>query len=148
MKQSGRVHILTVAAIAGLIVIAVMMLFSRESLSSVGARFMTALSKGDVDTLTKMSYMGDETPDEIHKQWDFAVNTSGKHYRFIWNIVAATAADDNTGSVRLQVQRNADQPGAYDENFALPMKKQNGEWLVDVGAISHEMFPGLPRKRS
>ncbi len=106
---------------------------------------MTALSKGDVDTLTKMSLLGDKTEPEMHKEWEFAVNTAGKHYRFFWRITSELVSDENSGSVRMQISRNIDSPSTYEEAFQLPMQKVNGEWKVDVRGISREMFPALPR---
>ena len=106
---------------------------------------MTALSKGDVDTLTKMSLLGDKTEPEMHKEWEFAVNTAGKHYRFFWRITSELVSDENSGSVRMQISRNIDSPSMYEEAFQLPMQKVNGEWKVDVRGISREMFPALPR---
>ena len=81
----------------------------------------------------------------MHKQWDFAIHTAGKHYVFFWRITADQLADENSGSVKLQVTRNASQPGAFEEAYALPLTKINGDWKVDVSAINREMFPGLPR---
>ena len=81
----------------------------------------------------------------MRRQWDFAVNTAGRYYRFTWDVLGAEQIDDNTGYVRLHVQRNVDSGGSYDENFQLKMVRVGGEWKVAVREISREMFPGLPR---
>lgn len=145
MKQSGRASLIMLATAAMVILLGMIFLFGKESLTSVGTRFMSALARGDVDTLTKMSLVGDETPEQMHKEWDFAVNTAGKHYRFFWRITSELQADERSGSVRMQITRNADTPGGYEEAFQLPLEKVNGEWKVDVRGISREMYPGLPR---
>jgi len=146
MRVAGRINALYLAAIAGVIVVAVLLFMGRESLNSVGGRFMSALAKGDVDALTKMSYMGDKTPAEIHKKWEFAVNDAAKYYRFGWRISATSEPEPNvSGTVRLQVERNLGSGGSYEENFQLPMVMKNGGWKVDVGGISREMYPALPR---
>ena len=144
MKQSGRVSIFALACIVSVALVLGLLLFSRESISAVGNKFMVALQSHDVDQLTRMSLMNGDSPDEVHKQWDFAVNKAGKYYRFAYRIVATNQASDSTGSVRMMVVRDADHPGAYEEAFELQLLKVNGEWKVDVRAISREMFPGLP----
>ncbi|AIE86150.1 hypothetical protein [Fimbriimonas ginsengisoli] len=136
------VGLLAVFALA--IVIAVFF-FGRESLTTVGARFMNALAHGDVDTLTKMSYVGNKPPEEMRKDWEFAVNTAGKYYNFSWKITSSAQADATNASIRLQVIRNLTNPGSYEENYQLPLIKVGDEWKVDVRGINREMYPALPR---
>lgn len=143
--QAGRVNVLAIGGIVCLALIVFVLFAGRESTATVGARFMTALAKGDVDTLTQMSFMGDETPDQVRKQWDYTVHGVGQYYRFRWHITGTSQANDNTAAVLLQVARNADTPSAYDENYQLPLVKVNGGWKVDVRNISRDMFPALPR---
>lgn len=127
-----------------LVFLAVLM-FGRESLSTVGTRFMTALGRGDVDTLTNMTYLGNSSKEEVRKQWDFAVNVAGKYYNFKYRITSAAANDEKSGAVNMQVIKNSEQPGSYEEVFQLPLVKVNDEWKVDVKGISREMYPALPR---
>jgi len=143
--QAGRVNVLLLGAIGSVVLILLVLFFGKESLSSVGVRFMSALAKGDVDTLTDMSYLGSEPKDSIRKKWDFAVNKVGKYYHFAWKVTSANQADANSGAVRLSVMRNVDSGGSYEENFQLPLVRTDGQWKVDVKNISREMFPGLPR---
>lgn len=146
MNQSGRVSPVAILAVLAIALFVFVIAFSKESLSTVGARFMGALARHDVDTLTELSYMGEKvTQDEIRKKWDFAVNEAGKYYRFRWVVVGSSEASQKDGSVRLQVTRNSDNQGGYEENFQLPMTKVGDKWKVYVPGISHEMFPGLPR---
>src|SRR5262249_33974548 len=128
MNRSGRVSILGLGGLFAIILFAAVFLLSRDSLSVVGGRFMDALAKRDVDTLTKMTYLGNETQEEIHKQWEFTCNPAGRYYNFLYHITAASQADPKSGSVQMQVTRDATNPGAYEENFQLPMVKVGDEW--------------------
>ena len=143
--QSGRINIvgLGVAACAGALVI--VFLSSQESLTTVASRFMSALSTGDVNTLTENSFLGSQSKEDIRKQWDYAVNGVSKYYRFTWRVTGSLKQSEDTGAVRLSVAKNADGAGAYEENFALPLIKREGKWLVDVRNISRDMYPALPR---
>jgi hypothetical protein len=144
MNRKGRVSWLALFCIFAALVFVAVVFASKESLSSVGGRFMTALAKGDVDTLTKMTYLGTESQEDIRSQWDFAVNHAGKYYNFFYHVTGAGMADEKSGAVHLSVTRNADQPGSFEENYQLPMVKVGDEWKVDVKSISREMYPALP----
>ena len=143
--QSGRINIGLLIVIVCIAILSLVYVFSQESLNTVASRFMSALSTGDVNALTENSYVGTESKDEIHKQWDYAVNDVAKYYRFTWRITGSMQQSEDSGAVRLSVAKNADSPGAYEENFALPVIKVNGKWLVDVRNISRDMYPALPR---
>jgi hypothetical protein len=145
MKQSGRASLLSIVAIVCVFLIGAMLLMGRESLSSIGGRFMEALQKGDVDTLTKMSYLDNTSEDQMRKEWQFATQTAGKYYAFLWSISATHETDPRTGSVQLSIVRNFTNPGSYPENFQLPLVKVGDDWKVDVKGISRDMYPGLPR---
>jgi hypothetical protein len=145
MKQSGRTSLIALAAAVGVIIVIFIMMFGQESLTSVGARFMSALAKGDVETLTKMSVLGNTSQDQLQKEWDFAVHTAGRHYAFKWRITSSMQQTPTAGAVMMQISRNAASPGTYDEGFQLPLQKVNGVWKVDVRGISREMYPDLPR---
>jgi hypothetical protein len=145
MNQSGRVSLLGVLGLVSVLLIFGMLFLSRESLNSVGGRFMTALARGDVDTLTKMSYLGKRTPDEIRRQWEFATKTAGRYYNFTYRITASRQADPNTGTVTMMIVRDADNPGSYEEKRELPLIKVGDEWKVDVANITRDVYPGLPR---
>jgi hypothetical protein len=152
MRKTGGVSILTIAMFAMLALIASAFVFARETIGSAGANFMDALSRHDVARLVELSYIGKQDPAAIEakktklkEDWDFAVNTAGKHYTFTWKISATTQSSDSSGTVTLQVTRNAASGSGYDEKYELPMMKEGGNWKVDAGQISREMFPGLPR---
>jgi hypothetical protein len=145
MMQSGRASLLSILAILAILMVVGLLAFTKESPNSVAGRFMAALQKGDVNTLTDMSYLGSDSKEDMRKQWDFAVNKAGRYYMMMFRVVGHNQPSPNTANVRMMVVRNADKPGAYEEAFALPLIKVGDDWKVDVKAISREMYPALPR---
>ncbi len=145
MKQSGRVSLIGIGSLFCVIVIVVLLAFSRESPASAGTRFMIALQHHDVDTLTKMSKMDGESEDQIRKQWDFAVNTAEKYYVFTYRIDHAAQSSPTTASVTIQMTKDADKPGSYEDLAQLPMVKDNDQWKVDVRALSRDFYNCIPQ---
>jgi hypothetical protein len=145
MRQSGRINV--VALIGGFIalvfVAALSISFIKESPGTVAGKFLTALAKGDVDTLSKLTYGGTMSKEEVKKEWEFTLSVS-KHYRFRWAVLVESIADDKSASVRTQVARNLG-PNSYDENYGIPLVQEAGAWKVDVKGISRSIFPNLPR---
>ncbi len=145
MKQSGRVSLLTILAIVAVLMVVGLLSFSKESLDSVGNRFLQALYAGDVKTLTEMSYLDNDTEEEMRKKWDFSVNTAGKYYKFSYQITAARQLSDNTGQITMQYVKDATNPAAYPEKYELPLIKVGDKWKVDVKSMARDMYPALPR---
>jgi hypothetical protein len=145
MNVRGRVNLLFLALIGVIGLVAVIFFVRQDSMGGAGTRFLTALAKHDVNTLTELTYLDKRDPEQVRKQWDFAVNEAAKHYRFLWVVDNSTQADADNGALQLRVWRNLDSPSTYDERFQLPMAKEDGKWKVVVSGISREMFPGLPR---
>ena len=145
MNQSGRISLLALAFLASVIVVIAILTFSRESPTAAGEKFMFALITHDVDTLTKLSNIPGESDDQIRKEWDTACNVAGKYYVFDYKINGGSQPDDKNAAVRMQVIKDANKPGAYEENFQLPMVNVNGQWKVDVRGTSHDFFPAFPR---
>jgi hypothetical protein len=145
MKQSGRASFVTVLFVAAVLLVVALLAFSRESIATIGGRFMTALEAGDVDTLTKMSYLGNESQADMRRQWEFSVNTAGKYYLFSYRIVASRQMDASNASVTMQVLRESNKEGSYEEKFELPLVKVDNDWKVDVKGVSRELYPALPR---
>lgn len=145
MRQSGRINV--VALIGGFIALvfaaALSISFLKESPGTVTGKFLTALAKGDVDTLTNLTYGGTMSKEEVKKEWEFSLSVS-KYYRFRWSVVAESTADDKSASVRTQIARNLG-PNSYDENFGIPLVQDKGGWKVDVKGMSRSIFPSLPR---
>ena len=145
MKQSGRISVVMLLSLVSLVLVVGIVLFSRESVASVGGRFLNALERHDVDELTKLSSMSGLTNEQIHKKWDQTVNVAGRYFLFAYHDEGANQASDTTASVRARIIKDADKPAAYDEAMELPMVKVGNEWKVDVRGLSHELYPGLPR---
>lgn len=145
MRQSGRVNVIAILAVVAVAMVLVVIFFSKQSLSTAGGEFMDALTRGDVDKLTELSVVGNETPDEIKKQWQFATQVAGRNYSFKWRVTGETQSSDTSGAVQLSVERNFGSGGSYEQNYALPMVKVGGQWKVDVANVSREMYPGLPK---
>lgn len=143
MRRAGRVSPLILVAILGVVAVAVMLLFGKEGPAAAGSRFMDALARGDVNALTANSIGDGKTQEELRKDWEFTTRVS-KHYLFHWNVVSANVVNEDSATVRIQVQRNFG-PGSYDENYGLPLRKVGGKWMVVATAISSEMYPALPR---
>lgn len=148
-RQTGKINLLTLGAIVMVAMIGGSFFLAKEDPSNVGSQFMDALARHDVDRLTALSYVGKDDPAAVeaekkrfHEAWDFCVNTAGQHFLFTWKISNSTIATDNHASVTVMVTKAG--PAAYEEKYELPMEKENGKWVVDVGSISREMFPGLP----
>jgi hypothetical protein len=144
MKQAGKAHWLTIAGILSIFVVAGLFFFAKDPVAKTANDFMVALAKGDVDTLTELSSFQGASKEELKEKWRFTVKEVAPHYMFAWKILSIARSDENTAAARLMVRRNADQ-GGFDENFQLPLVKENGEWKVDVRSISRAMYPGLPQ---
>jgi hypothetical protein len=145
MRRAGRVSLVSILALVAIAMVAVVLLFSKQSLSNVGGQFMDALARGDVNKLAELSSLPKDSPDEVKQKWEFATQVAGKDYSFKWTITSESQASEDSGTVRLQVERNFGSGSSYGENFELPMVKVNGQWKVDVAGISREMYPGLPK---
>jgi hypothetical protein len=145
MRTAGRVNIVLVGAIVAIVMIGSVLFMGRQSINAVASKFMSSLATHDVNTLTDMTFLNGRNKEDVRKQWDFAVNDAGKHYIFVWRITSSKEADDKTASVSMQVVRNARSGTSYEEKFDLPLVKENGDWKVDVSAISRDLFPALPQ---
>lgn len=144
MKQAGKAHWLVIAGIASILVVVGLFLFAQDSAGDTAHRFMTALAKGDVETLTELSYYPEGSKEELKEKWDFAVNKAGKHFLFFGRIVNVSQSAPDTAAATMQITKNP-QAGGYEEKFQLPLVKEGGDWKVDVRTISRTMYPALPR---
>lgn len=148
-RESGKIGLLSLGAIAIVGMIVASFFFAKDDPAAVGAQFMDALARHDVDKLTELSFVGKTDPaaaeaekKRIHDEWDFSVNTAGEHYGFSWRITGSTVATDDKATVTMQVNKIAST--GYDEKYELPLEKVNNKWMVDVAAISRSMFPAMP----
>lgn len=131
-----------VAAVFAIVALATL---SGETSSVAARRFMRALSNGDAKTLTEMSYFEpDRQKEEVLKSWERTLEV-GRFYRFTWNIKNSKSPASGRSTVSMDFTRDADNPNSYGETFSLDMIQKNGKWMVDVKALSRDMFPALPR---
>ena len=126
------------------LVIAGLFFMGRESATTVASRFMSALAKQDPEEISKSSFIGTKTPEEAKAAWKKTFEYT-KHYAFEWYVSGSSQPDEKNAMVKLQVRGNADSSASYDEKFDLALRKVDGKWLVDVRAISHDMYPALPK---
>lgn len=145
MKTAGRVSPLLILGLASIVGLVLLLSQAGSTPSGVAAEFMTALGKGDVDELVRLSYAPGRDKESLRKEWTFTVKEAGEHYRFAYRILTSKQADPKNASVSLHVFRNADLDTAYGEKFEIPMVKVGDEWKVDALGLNREMYPGLPR---
>lgn len=143
--RAGRANWLVVGGLAGLVVVTVLFAFSGESPEVATVRFMNALAKGDVDTLTAMSYTAGESKDAMKKEWEYAVKVAGPYYQFSYSIVSSVSPDSNSATVRMKVYRNINRGSSFEEKFELPLVKRDGQWKVDIRSLDRRLYPQLPR---
>jgi hypothetical protein len=116
-----------------------------EQPDTVAVKFLNALGTGNVDELTRLSYMDKVPPEEIRKKWDFTVHVAGPYYRFRYVITSGVMNDAETAAVRLDFYRNALSSQTYSDQYELPLVKIGNQWKVDVRGLNREMYPGLPK---
>jgi hypothetical protein len=144
-KAAGRVNPLAVAVALLVMAAAVIFIFGRNSPTQTVIKFMNALVKGDVKTLTNLTYARDASQESISKQWDFAVNTAGTFYNFAYAVKDERHPDDNDATVDVTVVRDFGKKSSFPAEYSIALVKVNGEWKVDVASMSHEIYPALPR---
>lgn len=143
MLRAGKVHIVPILAVVGVVVLAVLLFLARESPAAAADRFLVALAKGDVNRLMELSYFGGDR-EELRRQWEFATQEAGKYYRFRYQIRFAKEVGD-TAAVSLEFERDAFSGASFPENRQIPMVRQGGRWKVDVAAMTRDLYPALPR---
>lgn len=146
-RIAGRIGTGALFGLAALLIVFLLGFFlsSRQSITASAASFMSALAKADTAALSDLTYLGSDDKAAIESKWKKTFERSAG-YAFTWRIVSSTTGPEGkSGAVRLQVTRNADKPGGYEEKFELPMVMRDGKWKVEVDGISREMFPFLPR---
>lgn len=144
---------MVIVALATLLALVGLSVFSGDTPDKAAREFMSALAKGDAAQLTDRSYLNTagksgeatSTRDSMLEKWKQAVE-GGKYYRFAYSVGASQVQPDQSASVRLDINRNPFGMGGYDEHYELPMFKEDGKWKVQVQGISREMYPYLPRK--
>lgn len=144
MKKAGRALVAVLIAVVVVGAAVAMFLLAGSSPTSVANDFMIALARGNTKDLTRLSYMGDMKPEEVEKAWQQSVKR-GELYRFVWRNTGYSQPSDTSATVDMQIVRNADNPGSYEEKFGIPMVREDGQWKVDVRNLNRGIYPGLPR---
>ena len=145
MRARGRVNWMIVLLTAVAVAIFGLLATSGDTANSAAGKFLRALGKGDVTTLADLSYFSPEQGrSQTEADWSRTVKL-GKHYIFAWRIVGDTRPAPDRSLVRIAVTKDVSSESSYEENFSLSMVKVKGKWLVDVRAMSRDMYPALPR---
>jgi uncharacterized membrane protein YvbJ len=146
MRFAGlRVNLMWLGLAIAVVLVAIFFFAGQGSPSSTAEDFMEALGHGDTAKLVDITYVRNGDKEALRKAYDFATHEAGKNYSFYWTIKDEHQADPNTASVQLSVRRNARRMSSFDENFEIPLVRQDGKWLVDVAGINTLMYPALPR---
>ena len=146
MRFAGmRVNLMWLGAAIAVVLAAIFFFAGHGGPTSTAEEFMQDLAKGDVAGLTDISYVRGSDKEALRKAYEFSTQEAGKNYSFMWRVKNESQADPNTASVQLAVIRNARSQASYEENFEIPLVRQNGKWLVDVGGVNALLYPALPR---
>ena len=146
MKRAGKVSILTLIVIVAVFIGAtILVVFANgDSPDAAAAKFMDGLVRGDVDELVQVSDMGDESPEQVRKEWDFTIHEVAPYYHFKYFINGTTMNGSKDAVANVTMDRNYGKPASYDEQMQIPMVKDGDIWKVDVRSLNREFFPGLP----
>lgn len=145
MKRLGRVPYLTIILGAFVLALILIVVLAGESPSTTGAKFMAALSEGDVDVLVELSHMDGVTDDELREKWEYTTSVVGPHYVFQFSIEDSVRQSEDKAAVRMELIRNSDKNSAFPDRFELELRKIDDEWKVVVASLDREIYPGLPR---
>jgi hypothetical protein len=143
MNCSGRINLLLIAAIVIVAGMSVLFLSAGETPSSTVGRFMMALATDNEETLTNLSYMGDQPVEQTRKEWAETMKST-KNFLFAWRVVSDTE-NGNNAVVKLKFAKDARSKMAYEDDLEIPLVKIQGKWKVDVRQIQRDMYPNLPR---
>lgn len=132
------------AGILSCALIAALFLFNGQSPRSIAGDFMSALCKGDADTVAGLSYVPGKSKEQLRKEWADAMG-DGKAYLFSWDIQGVDLATNDSAVVNLKITTNPNDPEQEPEARPLTLIKDKGAWKVDLSQLSREAFPYLPR---
>lgn len=141
MKR-GRVSLLTIFVIAGILALGALLAFSSSSDSpeSAAIRFMDALARNDPKGLTSVSFLDDVPQDELEKRWAKTCDYN-EFYQFRWNLKSAVQVTDKTASATVTVFAL----GSNETDYRIPLVKRDGKWLIDIAVVDRNFFPSLPK---
>lgn len=141
MKR-GRISVLTLLVIAGLIGLAAILAFSTtaDTAESATLRFMDALARGDAKALAQVTFIEDETEAEIEKKWAESCDYN-KYYRFKWTPKSTNTLTEKTAVATISLFAL----GQNEADYRLPLVKKDNKWKVDIAVVDRNFFPSLPK---
>jgi len=148
MRQSGRINIITLLAIVGVVAVVGILFMSGESPSVAGNRFLLALHNRDVDAVAAMSYVDSDTkitPDQIKDKWAYTLNEATPSYQFVAKVNFSKLIAPEEAIISIEMYKDADSSSSYPELFQIKLIKQDGKWKVDIFDIPRKFYPALPK---
>lgn len=141
MKKGGRISLLPVLGVVGILGMGSLLLFGQDSATSAGTKFMESLAKADIKGLVASSTIGQDDA-ESEKRWNHLVNDLAPYYRFRFAIHDSNATTDSA-VLKIEVFQNS-QGRVEPKDYQLPLIRLNGKWKVDALHVPAGFFPGLP----
>lgn len=141
MKR-GRVSLLTIFVIVGILALGALLAFSSssESPETATVKFMDALARNDAKTLASVTFLDDVSQEELEKRWAKSCDYN-EFYQFRWSIKSAQAVTDKTASATISMLAL----GSNETDYKIPLAKRDGKWLVDLAVVDRNFFPSLPK---
>lgn len=145
MTRSGRFNPFIVVGVICILILIPLFVVSRRGPENDAADFLTALGKGDVDQLAKLSVIGNHNLDERKKLWQQTVDAS-KYFTFTWRISDVANVTPDRAAVTIQERRALElRLGEDEEPHMITMVKTPEGWKVLVDGMDREIYPYLPR---
>lgn len=141
MKR-GRVSLLTIFVIVGILALGALLAFSSssESPETATVKFMDALARNDAKTLASVTFLDDVSQEDLEKRWAKSCDYN-EFYQFRWSIKSAQAVTDKTASATITMLAL----GSNETDYKIPLAKRDGKWLVDLAVVDRNFFPSLPK---
>ena len=147
MKKAGRTSLVLIAVVVAVLIggVVLLLMLSGEAPETVAGKWLAALAKGDVDTLTDLSYFGNRPESYVRDQWQFATHTANPYYRFRYQVEGSRPINNESAAVHIEMMPDSNKPNPIPLPYDLGMVKVNGRWKVDVRTINRAIYPALPR---
>lgn len=142
-RIKGRINLIIVFGLFGLLAIAGLLFFAKASPESAAIEFMDALARKDVDRLVQLSFL-ESSNKPLKEQWDECVNKYAKHFNFVWEIENSIRNSGDRATVRVEYYKFQGPAAGLEGPFELPLVEKDGKWRVDLSSLSKEFFPALP----
>jgi len=147
MKKAGRASLVLLAVVVAVFIGGVILLFmlSGEAPETVANKWLYALAKGDVPTLTRLSYIGNKPESDLQKQWEFTTKVANPYYRFRYLVKGSRPISSEASAVQIEMMKDANKTGSVPEPYDIPMARVDNQWKVDLRGINRDIYPDLPR---